>query len=176
MGNNRNKTVSILMRDIFIIYLISFIAILALTTIFSYTNGEVITDNLMLHFRSYLLGSIHTGENILSVRLENIGIFAIHFILFFAYFFIWLTDNCMGELCEPVLCLLIGLLLTIFLRENFLFCLPEALALASLIIICRKTIFKNISINDGVVIMINHIVAILVSIIGIVIFIIRYIA
>ena len=174
-----------LIRDTFIIYIISFVLILALTIFFSYQNGEVVVDNFMLHFRSYLLGSIHTGEDILSARFENIGIFAIHFILFFTYFFLSTYDNrdskpCvpknrMGELCEPALFFIVGIILTIFLRENLLFCLPEALALASIAFIGKMTIFKNISIEDKYIIAVNRIFLIIISIIGLVFFIFRYI-
>ena len=186
---NNNEKIPKLMRDIFIIYMISFILLLALTIIFSYINEDVILDNFMLNFRSYLLGSFsYNDEDIYfsSLRFENVGLFAVHFTLFFTYFFLWVyMRQCTrtaraygtGELYEPLLALValvVGLLITIFIRQNFFFCLPEAITLASLVHLLKITLLKNLDINGKIIINFSRILSILIAIVGIVLFIMRY--
>lgn len=182
------------MRDAFIIYAISFILILTLTIVFSYMNGDVILDNFMLYFRSYLLGSFsYNDEDIYfsSLRFENIGLFAVHFTLFFAYFFLWAFNNmhetydrmgqtvqwivCKFELLLALITLVAGLLIIIFIRQNFFFCLPEAITFASLIHLSKMTLFKNFNISVRVIININRILLVFIAIIGIVLFVLRYV-
>lgn len=191
---NNNEKIPKLMRDTFIIYAISFILILALTIVFSYMNGDVILDNFMLNFRSYLLGSFsYNDEDIYfsSLRFENIGLFAVHFTLFFTYFFLWAFNNmhetydrmgqtvqwivCKFELLLALITLAAGLLITIFIRQNFFFCLPEAITLACFIHLLKITLLKNLDISGKIIINFSRILSILIAIVGIALFVLRYV-
>ena len=82
-----------------------------------------------------------------------------------------------GELYEPLLALValvVGLLITIFIRQNFFFCLPEAITLASLVHLLKITLLKNFDINGKIIINFSRILSILIAIVGIVLFIMRY--
>lgn len=181
--NNKNL-ISRILKDTIIIYAVSFVMILAFTFYFSYTNGEAIIDNIMINFRSYLLGSINTGENIFSAMFDTIGIFIIHFTIIFTMIFLHYFVISDEALCDKllqsndketlnmnkgtdkmniskifiiVLLLIISICCTVFLRENFLFSLPLSLAIASCIYILLL-IVKDKKIISAIVSKSNNII------------------
>lgn len=127
---SKKELIKILMKRTFIIYVIFFVLVLCLKAVFSFINEDDIVGNLMITFRSFALGTISSNE-IFSTRFESIGLFAIHFILFFGfYFYIVIFDK--KNIVASILILVIGIVLTIFMRGRFLFCIPEALIFAGI--------------------------------------------
>ena len=78
MMNDKSVTLKTIIRDILILYLISFVVVLGVKIIFAFINGDEMMEIGMLTFRSHLLGTITTEEKVFSIVVDNIGIFAVH--------------------------------------------------------------------------------------------------
>lgn len=180
--NKQLKLISTLMKNTLIIYAVSFIVMMILIVLFSYINEDVIFENLMLNYRSYLLGSLNESEDIFSARFDTINIFIVFFTVFFALFFLYIfieleekakLDNeknnkiILVNLAVAVLCI-ISILTFIFMGNNFLFALPEAVAVASLIYFIRKIFMNKLLVDDKIIIWGLNIFLIIISLTGII--------
>ena len=180
--NKQLKLISTLMKNTLIIYVVSFIVMMILIVLFSYINEDVIFENLMLNYRSYLLGSLNESEDIFSARFDTINIFIVFFTMFFALFFLYIfieleekakLDNeknnkiILVNLAVAVLCV-ISILTFIFMGNNFLFALPEAVAVASLIYFIRKIFMNKLLVDDKIIIWGLNIFLIIISLTGII--------
>lgn len=170
------------MKNTLIIYAVSFIVMMILIVLFSYINEDVIFENLMLNYRSYLLGSLNESEDIFSARFDTINIFIVFFTVFFALFFLYIfieleekakLDNeknnkiILVNLAVAVLCV-ISILTFIFMGNNFLFALPESVAVASLIYFIRKIFMNKLLVDDKIIIWGLNIFLIIISLTGII--------
>ena len=132
--NKINELIDKFITITLILYLISFFLVLIFRTIFAFANGEEPVGSFMLNFRSFLLGSLNEEENLFSTRFTSIGLYAIHFTLLFAFFiYKSFLANSKSGIIVPIIMIIIGLLLTITMYQNFFFCLPEAIAFAGII-------------------------------------------
>lgn len=180
--NKQLKLTSTLMKNTLIIYAVSFIVMMILIVLFSYINEDVIFENLMLNYRSYLLGSLNESEDIFSARFDTINIFIVFFTVFFALFFLYIFIELeekakldseknkkivLVNLAVAVLCI-ISILTFIFMGNNFLFALPEAVAVASLIYFIRKIFMNKLLVDDKIIIWGLNIFLIIISLTGII--------
>lgn len=171
MLNDKSETLKTIIRDILIFYLVSFVLVLATKTAFAFINGDEILEVSMLTFRSYLLGTVTTEEKVFSMVVDNIGIFAVHFTLFFSlllYYFILTSD--MSEVTKVVVSLVslvIGIVSIIFMRERFIFCIPFALALCGILYILTRVLDGKLNIDSKFIVIFNRIFVVLVSVVGI---------
>ena len=173
----QSELINKLLRITLIIYLISFILILVFRTIFAYMNGEEPIESFMLNYRSFLLGSLNEAENIFSTRFTSVGVFSIHFIIFFAlllYKSIFINADI--HILQSSFMVIIGCILSIFMYENFLFCLPEAIVLAGLLgLISKIPIYQKIIKNEKKLVNMYKIFLIFLSIIALFVKILPYI-
>lgn len=139
-----------ILLDIAIAYGISFLVVIITKGIMAFINGEEVLETLMLSIRSYLLGSITTDETIFAMKMESIGLFAIHFTAFFALLFYYpMLDLNLNKIETGVFSLvliIVGAVLTIFIRERIIWCITMALLLSGIILLIAK-VFENIKIK-----------------------------
>ena len=152
----RSQIITKLMFMIFVSYIISFILMLIFKIVFAYINEEDVVGSFMITFRSYALGSLNEGSNIFSTRFESIGVFAVHFTVFFGLMIYRMVfrelklapttgSQSFAHTVAAVAFIIVGIFLTATMGRNFLFCLPEALAFSGVIYICRKHIVEIIN-------------------------------
>lgn len=177
MINNKLEITKTIMRDVLFSYLICFVIIIGIKLFFGYLNGEEITEVGMLTFRSYLLGTLTTEEKVFSMLVDNIGIFAIHFTLFFSLlFYSFISSVNVSKALKVVgslISFIVGVLLIIFVRTRFLFCIPFALTLSG--IICIFDEILSCKINGKILVIFNRVFIITVSLIGIILVLLPYI-
>lgn len=158
-----------ILLDIAIAYGVSFLVIIITKGIMAFVNGEEVLDTLMLTLRSYLLGSITTDETIFAMRLESINLFAIHFILFFSLIFYYpmldLSLNKIEAVIFSFVIIIIGVVLTIYVRERSIWCMPMALLFSGVLFLITR-FFEKLSIKLPIRI-ITRILMIVISIISV---------
>ena len=161
---SEKQIISELLKITFIIYFIFFVAIVLFKTIFSYINGDDFVGTFMMTFRSFIFGTVVDSEKIFSTRFESIGLFTIHFTIFFGmilYRTIFAGNKISGlkNVLIDLLFIIIGVVLTITMWKNMVFCLPEAMIFAGILnmVKClignsnknnRKQAFENIEISE----------------------------
>lgn len=152
MNNNKDNIMKRILIDVFLAYLISSVVLIIAKTYFSYQNGEELVETIMLNFRTYFLGSITTEEKIFAMNMDSIGLFAIHLTIFFAMLiYCVICSEGFGKtknLIISIAIILIGIVLTIFMRERFIWCLPEALLLSGIILLVLTIIGANYLVGD----------------------------
>lgn len=150
---SEKQIISELLKITFIIYFIFFVAIVLFKTIFSYVNGDDFVGTFMMAFRSFIFGTVVDSENIFSTRFESIGLFTIHFTIFFGmilYRTIFAGNKISGlkNVLIDSLFIIIGVVLTITMGKNMLFCLPEAMIFAGILNMV-KCLIGNFDKNNG---------------------------
>ena len=169
--DDKQKTLKRIIKDILFIYLVSFVVLIIVKTGLLMINEENLIEPLMLTFRSYLLGTITTEETIFDMMLENIGLFVVHFTVFFAliimYFKLYSGFDKKTSVIISLFEILVGMIFVIFMRERFIFCIPFAMVLSGIMYILYVAVFSKIKINDKILLNINRLFFIIISIVSI---------
>lgn len=179
MIKDKLETLKTIIRDILIFYLVSFGVLLGVKLVFAFINGDEMLEVGMLTFRSHLLGTITTEEKVFSMVVDNVGIFAVHFTLFFSllfYYFILSSDlSETAKVVVSLVSLVIGIISIIFMRERFIFCIPFAMALCGILYVLTKVMDGKIVISGKVLVLLSRAVVVLTSVVGIVLVVKQYI-
>ena len=171
MLNDKSETLKTIIRDILIFYLVSFVLVLVTKIVFAFINGDDMLEVGMLTFRSYLLGTVTTEEKVFSMVVDNVGIFAVHFTLFFSlllYYFILTSDTSeVTKVVVALMSLVLAAIAIIYMRERFIFCIPFALALCGILYILTRVFNGKLKLDGKFLVIFNRIFVALVSVVGI---------
>ena len=172
MDNFRNN-IRIMIRDVFAATKISILVIISVKVAFSILNEEEIFENVMLDFRTYILGTTFATE-IMGARFESVGLLSFNIILLFALlFFSAFYDETKTNISNFILFILIaivGFIGALTVSNRIFFCTPQAMVVSFIIFIVFKVLstFKlsdKLPIITRVVIIAHSLFVIVVTII-----------